>query len=82
MLGKNVLLPFGFHVTGMPIPACADKLKREITNNEEIKHQYETLHKMGVPEAEIPLFQDTKHWLSYFPPYAKSDLTEFGAAID
>lgn len=28
--GKNVLFPFGFHCTGMPIKACADKLKREI----------------------------------------------------
>ncbi|XP_071736822.1 leucine--tRNA ligase, cytoplasmic-like [Rutidosis leptorrhynchoides] len=28
--GANVLLPFGFHCTGMPIKASADKLKREI----------------------------------------------------
>lgn len=28
--GFNVLFPFGFHCTGMPIKACADKLKREI----------------------------------------------------
>lgn len=28
--GKHVLFPFGFHCTGMPIKACADKLKREI----------------------------------------------------
>ncbi|XP_022906298.2 leucine--tRNA ligase, cytoplasmic [Onthophagus taurus] len=28
--GKNALFPFGFHCTGMPIKACADKLKREI----------------------------------------------------
>ncbi|XP_059632174.1 leucine--tRNA ligase, cytoplasmic-like [Cornus florida] len=27
--GANVLLPFGFHCTGMPIKASADKLKRE-----------------------------------------------------
>jgi len=30
MLGKKVLFPFGFHCTGMPIAACADRLKREI----------------------------------------------------
>ncbi|XP_031781596.1 leucine--tRNA ligase, cytoplasmic [Nasonia vitripennis] len=29
-LGKRVLFPFGFHCTGMPIKACADKLKREM----------------------------------------------------
>ncbi len=28
--GKRVLFPFGFHCTGMPIAACADKLKKEI----------------------------------------------------
>ncbi|KAH7279053.1 hypothetical protein KP509_37G003200 [Ceratopteris richardii] len=28
--GRSVLLPFGFHCTGMPIKACADKLQREI----------------------------------------------------
>uniref|UniRef100_A0A1B6IUA7 leucine--tRNA ligase n=1 Tax=Homalodisca liturata TaxID=320908 RepID=A0A1B6IUA7_9HEMI len=28
--GKRVLFPFGFHCTGMPIKACADKLTREM----------------------------------------------------
>uniref|UniRef100_A0AC35U8P0 Leucine--tRNA ligase n=1 Tax=Rhabditophanes sp. KR3021 TaxID=114890 RepID=A0AC35U8P0_9BILA len=28
--GKKVLFPFGFHCTGMPIKACADKLAREM----------------------------------------------------
>ncbi|XP_060530694.1 leucine--tRNA ligase, cytoplasmic [Cylas formicarius] len=30
LLGKKVLFPLGFHCTGMPIKACADKLKREM----------------------------------------------------
>lgn len=30
MKGKNVLFPFGFHCTGMPIQAAANKLKEEI----------------------------------------------------
>ncbi len=30
MLGKQTLLPFGFHVTGMPIQASADKLRYEM----------------------------------------------------
>lgn len=30
LLGKNVLFPFAFHTTGMPIKACADKLAQEM----------------------------------------------------
>lgn len=30
MLGKNVLFPFAFHCTGMPIQAAANKLRREL----------------------------------------------------
>lgn len=30
MLGKRTLFPLGYHCTGMPIKACADKLVKEI----------------------------------------------------
>jgi leucyl-tRNA synthetase len=45
LLGKNVLFPFAFHCTGMPIQAAANKLK------EEIKHY-------GLPPV-FPVVLDT-----------------------
>ncbi|KAJ6238962.1 leucine--tRNA ligase [Anaeramoeba flamelloides] len=39
MNGKKVLFPMGFHCTGMPISAAADKLKRELETSEEDKEK-------------------------------------------
>jgi len=38
--------------------------------------------KMNIPAEEIPKFVDPYYWTSYFPPYAKTDLTSFGAPVD
>ncbi|QDZ20137.1 leucine--tRNA ligase [Chloropicon primus] len=119
--GENVLFPQGFHCTGMPIKACADKLKREISlygcppvypeeeeKKEEVKveevklepgkkkgkkskaaakqgrgaTQYEILEKSGIPTDEIPQFQESLHWLNYFPPLAKRDIEAMGCGVD
>ena len=122
--GENVLFPQGFHCTGMPIKACADKLKREIAlygcppiypedfgmekkkeaETEEVAlepknkakgkkskaqakqgrgaTQYEILQKSGIPENEIPSFQESLHWLEYFPPLAKRDIEAMGCGVD
>ena len=84
MLGKNVLMPFGFHCTGMPIPACADRLRNELASGEPKDQlvQYKILRDMQVPEEEIPKFADAQHWLKYFPPIAKQDLINFGVGVD
>lgn len=37
--GKNTLFPFGFHCTGMPIKACADKLTNELQLRNDIDIQ-------------------------------------------
>ena len=127
--GKNVLFPFAFHCTGMPIQAAANKLKSEMelygtppqfpeddpavrarmeaemaaaaaakaaktTDKSKggktklvqktgtgIVRQWNILQKM-VPEEEIPQFQDSLYWLSYFPPIGVEHMKNFGAAVD
>ncbi|SIO73658.1 leucyl-tRNA synthetase [Babesia microti strain RI] len=43
LMGKQILWPMGFHCTGMPIAACADKIKFELSdrkNDSEVDVKY------------------------------------------
>ncbi|KAF2762345.1 leucyl-tRNA synthetase [Pseudovirgaria hyperparasitica] len=125
--GKRTLFPLGFHCTGMPIKACADKLEREVElfgknfercNLEDVQkddkdaappptqetradvtkfqaskgkaaaktvktnYQFQIMLSLGIPLEEIHTFADPQKWLTYFPPLAKRDLTDFGFRID
>lgn len=123
MQGKRALFPMGFHCTGMPIKACADKLINEVklfgqnfenykedeepqvetpaptTHHEDVtkftakkgkaaakvvkmKYQFQIMRALGIPVEDIHLFADPQHWLEYFPPLCRRDLTNFGARID
>jgi leucyl-tRNA synthetase len=44
--------------------------------------QYEILLQVGIPEEEVPKFQDADHWLRFFPPKGQEDLKAFGVAAD
>ncbi|XP_072383569.1 leucine--tRNA ligase, cytoplasmic [Diabrotica undecimpunctata] len=54
--GKKVQFPFGFHCTGMPIKACADKLKREMElygnppKFPEVEEEVKEDEKDGIPK--------------------------------
>mmetsp|Transcript_3412 Transcript_3412/g.5764 ORF Transcript_3412/g.5764 Transcript_3412/m.5764 type:complete len:884 (-) Transcript_3412:170-2821(-) len=37
---------------------------------------------IGIPESDIPLFQDPVKWLEFFPPQGKEDLKQFGVSVD
>ena len=58
--GKRVLFPFGFHCTGMPIKACADKLKREIELFGEGFERYAQEEEIEELEAEAQKAPATK----------------------
>ncbi|OAY45047.1 leucine--tRNA ligase, cytoplasmic [Manihot esculenta] len=60
--GANVLLPFGFHCTGMPIKASADKLRREIQQfgdppdfAREVEEQEESQPEPDDDHGSVPL---------------------------
>lgn len=54
LLGKNVLFPFGFHCTGMPIQAAANKLKKELATygNPPVFPQEEEVEVKEEPKKE------------------------------
>lgn len=88
--GYNVLFPMGYHATGMPIVACADKLKHELKpygkHIPEVKlpktSQISILRAMNISDDEIPNFADPYYWIKYFPQEAEKDMKDIGASID
>ena len=95
MMGYNVLQPFAFHLTGMPIVAAADKLTEDIKkiknnngstddtlDNVQACCQYDIMVKMGIPVEDIHKFTDPKYWGEFFSQAAKTTLNKFGYAYD
>lgn len=84
--GYNVLFPFGFHCTGMPISGSAKKLEKEFelnkTEGQEKMTQYEILISSGVPKEIIKEFVDPKFWIGYFPKFGIKDITKLGIMVD
>ena len=87
MLGKNVLFPFGFHCTGMPVAAAAKRLvlEKEVSKEGEAKKgftQEDILISMGVPKDDIEKFENPEHWIDYFCPFGIEHLKKFGLCVD
>lgn len=80
--GKHVLFPFAYHGTGMPIVACANRLKQELSSGNRTGPQATNLLKMGVQDQDLDKFQNPKYWLIHWPLIAKQDLHDFGACVD
>lgn len=69
MQGKRVLFPLGFHCTGMPIKACADKLTEDVRKFGQKFEKYEDEDLGGVGQT----------WQAPAPTQAqtKDDITKF-----
>lgn len=88
--GHNILFPFAFHTTGMPIKAAADKLKDEIAiginentpRNEQQVYQFHILMDMNIPCDEIPKFVNYHEWFAYFPQKGVENMKEMGLSVD
>ena len=66
MEGKRVLFPVGFHCTGMPIKACADKLRDEVL---KFGQNFESFRDEAVEEAKeapAPTQAQTKEDITKF----------------
>ena len=89
MKGYKTLFPFGFHGSGMPIVACANKLKHElekygstpigdIPSNTQIK----ILIDMEIKYEELNNFIEPEYWVKYFSENAMNDLKDFNIDVD
>jgi leucyl-tRNA synthetase len=89
MKGYDVLFPFGFHGSGMPIVACAIKLQRELEKYKNCdldtipkETQIKILLEMKVPPFELEKFSDPGYWIQYFSSRATEDLKKFNVFVD
>ena len=87
--GYNTLLPFAFHLTGIPICASAKKLADDLEKYKDVafeqipeNSQIKIMLSMGIPKDEINKFVDPYYWGVYFPQRAKEDIIAFGGDVD
>ena len=68
MQGKRVLFPLGYHCTGMPIKACADKLTEDVRKFGKNFERYEEEGESVIGQQRMPLAptQDTKEDITKF----------------
>jgi len=68
LLGKKALFPFGFHCTGMPIQAAANKLKREYAKYGSTIPTFPAGRPSIAEKAGLPEIEDNCVTLRWKPP--------------
>jgi len=78
--GYNVLFPFAFHCTGMPISASAYKLDQELKGKKVDVSVLSILKGLGI--EDVKPFVDPLHWIRTFPKLCIESLKAYQGAID
>ncbi|MFH1306871.1 MAG: leucine--tRNA ligase [Candidatus Micrarchaeota archaeon] len=77
MLGKNVLFPMAFHVTGTPIFGMAKRLEE---GDEELFSIFENIY--NIPGEKAKTLTEPKELVMYFSKEIESGMKEIGYSID
>ncbi|KAL8921893.1 MAG: hypothetical protein Q9208_005497 [Pyrenodesmia sp. 3 TL-2023] len=80
MQGKRVLFPLGFHCTGMPIKACADKLTEDVRRFGKNFERYQEEHVNADEPVPAPTQAETKDDITKFTS-KKSKATAKGVKL-
>uniref|UniRef100_A0A915I6H1 leucine--tRNA ligase n=1 Tax=Romanomermis culicivorax TaxID=13658 RepID=A0A915I6H1_ROMCU len=64
------------------IDKAKGKKSKAVAKTGSSKYQWNIMQALGIPESEIPKFQDPQHWLVYFPELAIKDVKSMGGRID
>ena len=78
--GFNTLFPLGFHCTGMPISASAQKIREELAGHQVDVSVVDILKSLGFDDPRP--FVDPLHWIRIFPNYCIDSLKKFHSGID
>lgn len=84
LLGKNVLFPLGYHISGTPVLAVSDAIKRG--DQEQIKRTKDALREYVQTEEEIETliesFKDPMNIANFFSGTIEDSLDSIGVSID
>ena len=82
--GENVFWPMGFHVTGTPVLAISDAIKRKDPETLKLYHEYLAIYESDDQKIDqiLTSFEDPKNVAAYFAVHVAVDLERIVASFD
>ncbi len=82
--GRNVLWPMAFHVTGTPILAVCDAIRREDVETTKLYEGYVSIYEKNQENVKkiVSSFTDPKNVARFFASHIQEDFEKMGYSID